>query len=97
MVLCGGHRRVASARVVPCRVSGPPGWSTALGGRLTRAERAEQGVDTRGVTGVLDRVVEAHEGMPPDAFNDDVLYKRNLNQARRGPPPGRIDLNPCAP
>ena len=54
-------------------------------------------MDTRGVTGVLDRVVEAHEGMPPDAFNDDLLYKRNLNQARRGPPPGRIDLNPCAP
>ena len=44
-------------------------------------------MDTRGVTGVLDRVVEAHEGMPPDAFNDDLLYKRNLNQARRGTPP----------
>ena len=55
-------------------------------------------MDTQGVTGVLDRVVEAHEGMPPDAFNDDLLYKRNLNQARRGPSPqGWIHAIPCAP
>ena len=48
-------------------------------------------MDTRGVTGVLKRVVEAHEGMKPDAFNDDLLYKTNLNQARRAPPPPRTD------
>ena len=69
-----------------CRVSGPPGLSKALQGLLIRVGPEGQGVDTRGVMEVLDSVVKAHEEMPPDAFNDDLLYKSNLNQARGGHP-----------
>ena len=37
-------------------------------------------MDSASLMGVFDEVWRAHELIPADAFNDDIVYKQNLNQ-----------------